>query len=80
MPGIRPQTVAAMIDGSLREVVQGLARRTPTPGGGAAAALAGAMGAALLELAETTIERVEGMRAEVSEIVEGFRGFAEAAL
>lgn len=39
-----------MIDRSVREVVQALARRSPTPGGGAAAAMAGAMGTALLAM------------------------------
>ena len=37
-----------MIDKSFSQIVESLAAKTPTPGGGAAAAMAGAMGTALL--------------------------------
>lgn len=42
-----PRLAARMIDQSFAKIVESLAQRTPTPGGGAAAAMAACMGTAL---------------------------------
>jgi formiminotetrahydrofolate cyclodeaminase len=50
---------------SVRELLRRLASREPIPGGGSAAALAGAMGAALVDMvAELTLGRLDGSEQE----------------
>ena len=52
-----------MIDQSFEKLVDSLAAKTPTPGGGAAAALAGCMGAALLLM---VVRMARGRKANVA--------------
>lgn len=57
-----------MIDQPFRDFVGALAARTPTPGGGAAAACTGAMGAALLAMALNFAKGRKGAEAADAEV------------
>src|SRR5688572_6926380 len=72
--GLRGDT-SAMLDRSLGEVLADFAAKTPTPGGGAAAALAGALGASLCLMAVRFSMGRKGMEARHAELK-----FAERAL
>jgi formiminotetrahydrofolate cyclodeaminase len=47
---LAPKLVQSMIQQSFADLIASLAAKTPTPGGGAAAAMAGCMGAALFQM------------------------------
>jgi formiminotetrahydrofolate cyclodeaminase len=67
-----------MTDTPLRQFVQELAARTPTPGGGAAAAQAGAMGAALLTMVvRFTLGKRDRTAADESALQEAERALIE---
>jgi glutamate formiminotransferase/formiminotetrahydrofolate cyclodeaminase len=58
---------ASFVDGSVRSFTERLAARTPTPGGGSAAAVAAAMGCALGEMVLAYSNPTDAPVAEVSE-------------
>lgn len=64
-----------MLDQSLRQFLDSLAKKTPTPGGGAAAAVAGSMGAALFAM---VVRFSQGKKANVDR--EGDLATAESQL
>ena len=63
-----PPTAARLADLSLNEFAQRLAARTPTPGGGSAAAAAGALGAALGEMVVAYAQPKDAADATLAEL------------
>ena len=77
----------ALADRSVRELLDAVGARTPAPGGGTAAALAGALGAGLVEMAarftpgrEHIVSEASALRARLLEMGERELGAYEPVL
>ena len=66
-------------DNTLVQYIEELASKTPTPGGGSAAALAGCLGVALISMAAnfTTGERYKEAEEDIQDILESARGLTD---
>lgn len=66
-------------DNTLVQYIEELASRTPTPGGGSAAALTGCLGAALISMAAnfTTGERYKDVEKDIQEVLESTKSLID---